>query len=303
MAHTAAGPVEYAEAGQGPVLLSVHGSGGGWDYALGMAGVFAVNGFRVIAPSRPGFLGTPLTVGRTYAEQADALAALLDHLKVQRAAVLGFSGGGAPCYLLATRHPEKVSALIPVGALSTEIGRAWNPLMERILFNRVGMEAFTGLLRTVLALRPAVGVRLLMSDETTQTGEEVAALAARIMADPVRAAFVTRVWMCSTRQVGRWLAGQANDNTLMKAMAPMDLGGVTCPTLIVGSAADPFHKHDEYAAEHIPGADVLTIAGGGHRGFWIADDFAEHQARALDWLRTHTRATRSNSARRSPANQ
>ena len=267
MAQTAAGPVEYAEAGHGPVVLSVHGSGGGWDYALGMAGVFALNGFRVIAPSRPGCLGTPLTVGRTYEEQADVLAALLDNLKVEKAAVLGFSGGGGPSYLLATRHPDKVSALVPVGALSTALGKAWNPLMERLLFNRVGMEAFTGLLRTALALRPAMGVRLLMSDETTQTGGEVAALAARIMADPVRAAFVTRVWMCSARHVGRWLAGQANDNTQMKAMAPPDLSGVTCPTLIVGSATDPFHKHDAYAAEHILGG-------------------------------THTRATRSSSARR-----
>lgn len=295
---TAAGPIEYAETGQGPVLLSVHGSGGGWDYALGMAGVFALNGFRVIAPSRPGYLGTPLMVGRTYEQQADALAALLDNLKVDKAAVLGFSAGGVPSYLLATRHPGRVSALIQVGALSTELGRAWNPLMERLFFNRVGMEAFTGLLRTALALRPALGVRLLMSGETTQTGVEVDALAARIMADPVRAAFVTRVWMCSARHVGRWLAGQANDNSQMKAMAPLDLSGVTCPTLIVGSSTDPFHKHDQYAAEHILGADVLTIEGGGHRGFWIADDYADRQAHALAWLRMHTQATRPSSARR-----
>lgn len=298
---TAAGRVEYAEAGQGPVLLSVHGSGGGWDYALGMAGVFALNGFRVIAPSRPGYLGTPLTVGRSYEEQADALAALLDTLKIEQAAVLGFSGGGAPMYLLASRHPEKVSALIAVGALSTELGKAWNPVMEKLFFNRVGMEAFTGLLRTALALRPDMGVRLLLSDETTLTSGEVAALAKRIMADPVRAAFVTRVWMCSARHVGRWLAGQANDNTQMKGMAPLDLSGIRCPTLVVGNATDPFHKHDTYATEHVLGADVLTIEGGGHRGFWIADDYADHQAHTLAWLSTHTRATRPNSTRRRTA--
>jgi pimeloyl-ACP methyl ester carboxylesterase len=86
---TTAGPVELAEAGEGPALLSVHGSGGGWEYALGQAAVFALNGFRVIAPSRPGYFGTPLATGRTYIEQADALAALLEALAVDRAAVLG----------------------------------------------------------------------------------------------------------------------------------------------------------------------------------------------------------------------
>jgi hypothetical protein len=84
----------------------------------------------------------------------------------------------------------------------------------------------------------------------------------------------------------------------MKAMAPLDLSGVTCPTLIVGGASDPFHKHDAYAAEHILGADVLTIESGGQRGFWIADDYAQNQANTLAWLRTHTRTNRSSSTRR-----
>jgi hypothetical protein len=42
---TAVEPVEYAEAGEGPVLLSVHGSGGGWDYGLDMSAVFWLNEF------------------------------------------------------------------------------------------------------------------------------------------------------------------------------------------------------------------------------------------------------------------
>lgn len=287
MADTVCGPVEYGEAGQGPVLLSVHGSGGGWSYALGMAGVFALNGLRVIAPSRPGFLGTPLQVGRSYEQQADALAAVLDALDIDRAAVLGFSGGGPPAYLLAARHPGRVSALVQVGALSTELGRAWNPLLERLMFNRVGMELYAGLLRLALAVRPALGVRLLLADETTQDSGDVAALAARIVADPHRYAFVTRVWMCSGRNVGAWLAGQGNDNARMKAWTGLDLSSISCPALIVGGAADPFHRHDEYAAGHIPGAEVLTIRDGGHRSLWVGDDYEQHQARVLAWLRRH----------------
>lgn len=285
---TVAGPVEIAEAGEGPVLLSVHGSGGGWGYALGQAAVFALNGFRVIAPSRPGYFGTPLTTGRTYVEQADALAGLLDVLGIERSAVLGFSGGGPPTYLLAARHPQRVTCLVEVAAMSTTFGDAGNPLVTGILFSRPGMELLTGLLRAAVALRPELGAQLLMSDETTQGRGKVAALAKRVMADPSRAAFVTRVWLGSARNVGRWLPGQRNDNAQLAASTPLDLTGIGCPTLLVQGAADAgAAPHSAYAAAQIPGAQVLTIAEGGHRGFWVADDANEHQQYVLGWLREH----------------
>lgn len=283
---TIRGPVQFAQAGQGPVLLSVHGSGGGWAYALGQAAVFAANGFRVLAPSRPGYFGTPLATGRTYEQQADALAALLEALGVDRAAVLGFSGGGPPSYLLAIRHPDRVSCLVQVAAMSTSMGSLGNPLLTRVLFSRAGMELFAGLLRTAIALRPDLGAQLMMADETSQGRGEVAALARRVMADPSRSAFVTRVWMSSGRDVGQWLPGQRHDNALMEALTPLDLARVRCPTLIVqGTADEVAAPHSAYAAEHVPGCEVLAIHDGGHRGFWIADDAAAHQEHVLAWVR------------------
>lgn len=285
---TAVGPIQFAEAGAGPVLLSVHGSGGGWGYALGQAALLALNGFRVVAPSRPGYFATPLATGRTYEQQADALAALLDSLGVERAAVLAFSGGGPPSYLLALRHPERVSCLVEVAAMATSMGSLGNQLLTRVLFSRTGMELFSGLLRAAVALRPRLGVQLAMSDETSQDRREVAALARRVMADPYRAAFVTRVWMCSARNVGAWLAGQRNDNGLMVALTPLDLARVRCPTLIVQGTADELAApHSAYAAEQIPGSEMRKIERGGHRALWIADDAAAHQEYVHAWLLEH----------------
>ncbi len=48
----------------------------------------------------------------TYEGMADDVAALLDHLKVDRAAVFGYSMGGGVAIRLAMQHPEKVSRLI-----------------------------------------------------------------------------------------------------------------------------------------------------------------------------------------------
>jgi|SRR5215207_4276376 len=111
---TASGPVEYAERGQGEPVLAVHGTLGGWDQGLVAGEYLRVNGFRIIAPSRPGYLGTPLSTGRTFAQQGDALAALLDVLEIDRIIVFALSGGGPAGYELAARHADRVAKLVQV---------------------------------------------------------------------------------------------------------------------------------------------------------------------------------------------
>ena len=93
LVETACGPVEVAESGSGPPILVVHGTGGGFDQALMAAkGPFGT-GYRVIAPSRFGYLRSPMPADASHAAQADTLAALLDALQVPRATVMALSAG------------------------------------------------------------------------------------------------------------------------------------------------------------------------------------------------------------------
>lgn len=46
IANTAAGPLEYAERGDGIPLLSIHGAGGGWDQGLTNVADLVGIGFR-----------------------------------------------------------------------------------------------------------------------------------------------------------------------------------------------------------------------------------------------------------------
>ena len=94
VAGTVRGPVEYAEIGQGPAVLALHGRPGGYDQGLVMARSLGEDLARWIAVSRPGYLRTPLETGPTPAEQADAYAALLDTIGIGQAVVVGLSGGG-----------------------------------------------------------------------------------------------------------------------------------------------------------------------------------------------------------------
>lgn len=100
---TAVGPIGYAEKGQGPALLVVHGGPGGYDQGLAIGECFGLNGFRVIAVSRPGYLGTPLASGNSLQGQADALAALVDALGLARVPVVAASAGGLLPILLPVR--------------------------------------------------------------------------------------------------------------------------------------------------------------------------------------------------------
>jgi 2-hydroxy-6-oxonona-2,4-dienedioate hydrolase len=105
------GRLEYAIAGEGPAVLVVHGAGGGFDQGHMIGRSFAGEGYRFIAPSRFGYLGSALPDDASTAAQADAFVDLLDALGISRVAVLAFSGGVPPSLQFAERHPERTQCL------------------------------------------------------------------------------------------------------------------------------------------------------------------------------------------------
>ncbi|MCO4253938.1 alpha/beta fold hydrolase [Pseudarthrobacter cellobiosi] len=76
-----------------------------------------LTGFRVYAPDLRGQGEADKPEGGySLAEQAEDAAAILDALNVPRAVVVGSSSGGYVAQQLAISHPEKVAALVLVGA-------------------------------------------------------------------------------------------------------------------------------------------------------------------------------------------
>ncbi|TIT93020.1 MAG: alpha/beta hydrolase, partial [Mesorhizobium sp.] len=107
------GPIEFADSGVGIPLLSIHGAGGGFDQGLALAAnLVGGGGFRVIAPSRFGYLRTPVPKDTSLAAQGDAHASLLSELNIPKAVVVGVSAGARSAVELTLRHPDKVAALV-----------------------------------------------------------------------------------------------------------------------------------------------------------------------------------------------
>ena len=105
------GGMRYVDKGNGEVILSVHGIFGGYDQAFDTCKDFA-SGYRILAPSRFGYLGSDMLGSGTPAEQAIAYAELLDRLGIDKVYLLATSAGGSIAIRFALDYPERTKGLI-----------------------------------------------------------------------------------------------------------------------------------------------------------------------------------------------
>lgn len=278
------GPVEIARRGDGPPLLSIHGALGGWDQGLLAAEPFARNGYSVIAPSRPGYLGTPLAGRTDPAGQADLLAALIDALGVGPVPVLAISAGGPCAAALARRHPGKVAALVAVVAIfrQWDKGENYGALAEAFAATPLGAGAIGRFVRRF----PRPALMAFLAAESRLKPREIAERADHILEDPAKRELFQSFIAMTLRGFARRRAGLAADKATISRLGVVDLSDIACPTLIVDAAADTHAppSHGDYAAAAIAGAELLRIPRGSHVAFWLSDEAATAQARAVAFL-------------------
>lgn len=106
----------YEVAGEGKPLVMIHGAYMNNDTWGGLKEALAEN-YRVIAVEmqahgRTSDRDTPIS----YTGMADDVAALLDHLEIEKATILGYSMGGSVAIRLAIDHPEKVERIVAASA-------------------------------------------------------------------------------------------------------------------------------------------------------------------------------------------
>lgn len=265
VAETRVGPIEYVLIGDAtaPVLLYVHGAPGGFDQHVDPPA-----GYRLLAPSRPGYLRTPIDVGEEVEAQADAYAALLDSLEIESVVIMGASGGGPSAIAFAARHPERTRALIAMSAVSQSASIPQVPAMLR------GDFSCWLVLSTIELLGGGSGLaKLLVTDEDSRR---------RLLAEPGNArrlsAAVWSLWPPSRR-----MAGWHNDAEQFADLEVVNQD-VRSPVLIIHGSADTSVSpaSARALAARVPHAELHMIEGAGHMvAFTHANAVAEALGRFL----------------------
>ncbi|GAS89875.1 hydrolase [Mycolicibacterium brisbanense] len=120
---TPKGVLRYHEAGDGPPLLMLHGSGPGvtgWRNFRGNLAVFARH-FRCLILEFPGFGISDDFGGHPMVDAQGAAVAFTDALGLERVDVIGNSMGGGVGVNFAINHPERVGRLVTIGGIGTSI--------------------------------------------------------------------------------------------------------------------------------------------------------------------------------------
>jgi pimeloyl-ACP methyl ester carboxylesterase len=114
-------PVHLVEAGDGPPVLLLHGSGPGTtgDGAWTRTVEALADSWRLVAPDHAGFGRTPLPPGsrgglRDWTDLAAGLMAALGHATYS---VVGHSMGGAVALSLAATRPDRVNRVVAVSTM------------------------------------------------------------------------------------------------------------------------------------------------------------------------------------------
>jgi pimeloyl-ACP methyl ester carboxylesterase len=240
VATTALGSTEYATYGAGPPVLVIHGVLGGYDQGLLIARDQVGERFFSIVPSRFGYLRTPMPDAASAATQADAYAALLDQLGIQRVAVVGTSAGTASAIQFALRYPERTSALV-LTSMSAGQKQSMPKSVARAVF---GSDFIVWAATTYFPTQLGFGTPLNSEEK----------------ADREKA--IETAHPASLRTNGTIFDNYVSTPSIFN----LPVEQIAVPTLVINTRDDGMVKfdHARRMAERIPGVKFIPIERGGH---------------------------------------
>lgn len=285
---TAWGDVEAATRGDGPGLLVFHGAPGGYDQALVLAQGLDDAGYKVIAPSRPGYLRTPLASGLLPSQQADIMIALLDTLDVGKVTLLGVAEGAPAAIEFALKYPQRVSGLVLVSPVLRR-WMAWKkeelpPVASGIL------EGLTGDVGSWIAVEKAArDPRSLLNamEVMTSSGteEQHARVVDGVLANPEQLEWF-RGMVGSYAPLTPRETGTRNDILQIRNLPDYPYNKITVPTLLLYGALDPRLPADlvESVTKRIPSVEAAAMPAEG-AVVWLGPDGDTVRQRILAFLK------------------
>jgi pimeloyl-ACP methyl ester carboxylesterase len=221
-------------AGDGPVVVLVHGLGGHGEDWLNLSDYLVKAGYRVYLPDLPGYGRSEQPADFSYSvhDEAEAVVGFLDALGLKQVDLGGWSMGGGVVQHVAIKHPERVRRLM--------------------LFDAVGLDQM-----------PTFDVRLF----TPATPAELDQLDALLYPNPPKVpGFIARDILRHS-SMNAWVIHRALDSmrTGQEATDTL-LPELKMPLLIVGGAEDRIIPLSQGETMHrlVPRAELDVFPGCGH---------------------------------------
>lgn len=245
------GIVEIARYSKGPAVLISHGGGGGYDMGIWLSRLIG-EGFHYIAPSRYGYLRTPLPETPTPEQQADTFAYLLDALNIDTAISIGLSSGGPSALQFAYRHIDRCSGLVLLSAISRSIPPL--PLVLRMLYPIILRSDFIPWF--IYTHNP---------DFVHRSNGVNPAVLDKVNIDPQKVELLNELFLTTFPGSIR-RGGMINDQHQCADLQDSYLSFIQVPTLVIHAINDPIvpFEFGEFSAQNIPDAIFEIIPEGGH---------------------------------------
>ncbi|HVS00667.1 MAG TPA: alpha/beta hydrolase [Thermoanaerobaculia bacterium] len=223
------------EDGDGPVIVMLHGGMASHVASLPLVAPLSSR-YRVVTPDVRGNGKSWSGERLTFDQLSDDVAALLDHLGVERAVVGGVSGGSGVALCFALRHPDRTAALVLVKPVYAGEERGYTEA-QRETFAQMDVVASRALDEGVQVLRP------MYANLPPEIREKALAMIEGFDAASVVA-------------TSHFIASGAQPFA-----SAADLRSLSMPTLIV-RGDDPLHPAEvsDLYAENIPGCSVAPAS-------------------------------------------
>jgi pimeloyl-ACP methyl ester carboxylesterase len=243
--------IHYQVEGKGEPVLLIHGFAVNIPSQWGIPGIVRAlaKDYQVIAFDNRGHGKSdkphdPKQYGQEMVEDA---VRLLDHLKIRKAHVVGYSMGGAIALKLAVTHPDRVLSATLGGMGLLKPGH--EPLLDELA---VALDQGKGLTPLLLWLTPKGRVRP-SEDQVQFTNKFLMATN-----DPKALAAVVRA---------------ANQKEL--AIPEETLKNISVPMLAIIGDIDPFKASVDELKRCMPQLQVVVIKGGDHLTTFFDPDFVK----------------------------
>lgn len=288
---TTRGELEFTELGDGPPVLVLHGAPGGYDQARLIGQPLARAGFRIIAPSRPGYLKTPLESGLFFDEQARLMAGLLDKLEIEKTIVIGFSTGASVAVEFARMYPQRTRGLVLISPITQTYDRlspgspTGELLEEKTLMWTTG-DMGAWLLAKGSTSLPQRTLKAVLGTDADLASEQLDQAVRTISDDPGQLQFFQDLLLTQAPLSPRE-SGTRNDLLMLKAARPMDLSDIAAPTLVIFGASDGVPEWTSMGNLFITAPDVekLEVENTG-RLVWFGSNGDQVTPEILSFIRS-----------------